>query len=83
MQMIMAFMTFTQVHVITQGGPNNATMLYSLYIYKQAFRYDHMGYACAMSWVMLAVIALITFVLFRTSRFWVFRPGRSSEEGML
>ena len=49
MQTISAFMTFTQAMIITGGGPNNSTMLYALYVYNQAFKYNDMGYACAMS----------------------------------
>lgn len=54
------------------GGPNNSTMLYALYVYNQAFKYNDMGYACAMSWFMLVVMGLITFIIFKTSKFWVF-----------
>ncbi|MCR5735347.1 MAG: sugar ABC transporter permease [Lachnospiraceae bacterium] len=75
MQTIQAFMSFTQAFVITQGGPNNGTLLYALNVYNQAFKYDHMGYACAMSWFMLVVMSLITLVIFKTSRFWVFSEG--------
>ena len=72
MQTISAFMAFTQAFIITQGGPNNATMMYALYVYKQAFTYNNMGYACAMSWFMLVVMSIITLVIFKTSRMWVF-----------
>lgn len=48
MQTISAFMAFTQAMIITNGGPNNSTMLYALYVYNQAFKYNDMGYACAM-----------------------------------
>lgn len=72
MQTISAFMTFTQAYVITGGGPNNGTMLYALNVYNQAFKYNKMGYACAMSWVMLVVMSIITLVIFKTSKFWVF-----------
>lgn len=72
MQTINAFMTFTQAYIITEGGPNNATMLYALYVYNQAFRYNDMAYACAMSWIMLVIISVITLVIFKTSKFWVF-----------
>ncbi len=75
MQTIQAFMSFTQAFVITQGGPNNGTMLYALNVYNQAFKYNHMGYACAMSWFMLIVMSIITLVIFKTSRFWVFSEG--------
>jgi len=45
MQTISAFMAFTQAFVITKGGPNDGTMMYALYVYNQAFRYNDMGYA--------------------------------------
>lgn len=72
MQTISAFMAFTQAFIITQGGPNNATMMYALYVYNQAFKYNNMGYACAMSWFMLVVMSIITLVIFKTSKMWVF-----------
>lgn len=72
MQTISAFMVFTQAFIITQGGPNDSTMMYALYVYNQAFKYNNMGYACAMSWFMLIVMSLITLVIFKTSKFWVF-----------
>lgn len=77
MHTIQAFMTFTQAFIITGGGPNNSTMLYALNVYNQAFQYDHMGYACAMSWVMLVVMALVTLVIFKTSKMWVFSEADS------
>ncbi len=72
MQTISAFMAFTQAFIITQGGPNNSTMMYSLYVYNQAFKYNNMGYACAMSWFMLVVMSAITLIIFKTSKMWVF-----------
>lgn len=72
MQTISAFMVFTQVAVMTAGGPNNATNVYAYNVYKQAFSYNNMGYACAMSWFMLAVMSVITLVIFKTSKMWVF-----------
>lgn len=77
MQTISAFMAFTQAFVITQGGPNNGTMMYALYVYNQAFKYNNMGYACAMSWIMLMVMSIITLVIFKTSKFWVFSESDS------
>ncbi|MBR6325723.1 MAG: sugar ABC transporter permease [Lachnospiraceae bacterium] len=78
MQTISAFMTFTQAFIITGGGPNNATMLYALNVYNQAFKYNKMGYACAMSWFMLVVMSIITFLIFKTSKFWVFSEADQS-----
>ena len=72
MQTITAFMAFTQAFVITQGGPNDATNFYALYVYNHAFKWSNMGYASAMSWLMLVLISGITLILFKSSKFWVF-----------
>lgn len=72
MQTISAFMTFTQVAVMTGGGPNNSTLVYALYVYNQAFKYNDMGYACAMSWFMLVVMSIVTLIIFKSSKMWVF-----------
>ncbi len=74
MQTISAFMTFVPAYIISkgEGGPLDGTMLYSLYLFRQAFMFNNMGYASAMAWVMLIFIGIITFILFKTSKFWVF-----------
>ena len=50
---------FDQVFVMTQGGPANATETISLYIYQTAFAFTNVGYATAMSFVLLVVTTLI------------------------
>ncbi len=77
MQTISAFMVFTQAKIITEGGPNNETMMYALYVYKTAISYDRMGYACAMSWVMLVIMVIVTLIIFKTSKKWVFSEADS------
>lgn len=77
MQTISAFMSFTQAFVITKGGPNDATNFYALYMYDHAFKYYEMGYASAMSWIMLVIMSLITWVIFKTSKHWVFSEADS------
>ncbi len=72
MQTISAFMTFTQAFVITSGGPKDATNFYALYMYNNAFSYRNMGYASAMSWIMLVVISIVTLIIFKSSKYWVF-----------
>nr|WP_175480433.1 sugar ABC transporter permease [Gracilibacillus ureilyticus] len=73
MQTIGAFMTFVPAFIISKGtgGPLDGTLLYSLYLFKQGFEFFHMGYASAMAWVMLIIIAILTSVIFLSSRFWV------------
>ena len=75
MQLISSFMVFTQAFVITKGGPNDATMYYALYVYKQGINNRNMGYASAMSWVMLVIMSVITAIVFKTSKHWVFNEA--------
>jgi multiple sugar transport system permease protein len=69
-----SFQSFTQAYVISggRGGPVDTTLLYSLYLYNQAFQQLQMGYASAMAWILLVGIALLTGIIFWSSRFWVF-----------
>ncbi len=71
MQIISGFMVFTQAFVVTGGGPLDTTRFYSLYLYDQAFRNFKMGYASAMAWVLLLIIAFFTALAFRSSSMWV------------
>jgi multiple sugar transport system permease protein len=57
--------TFDQVYLMTQGGPGYSTYTNAFYLYSQAFRYFHYGYAAAYAWVIFAVIAVATFLQFR------------------
>ena len=77
MQLISSFMVFTQAFVITGGGPNDATMFYALYVYKQGINSRNMGYASAMSWVMLVIMSVITLIVFKTSNHWVYSESES------
>ncbi len=73
MQLISAFMTFTPAYIISRGtgGPLDNTLLYSLYLYRRAFEFYEMGYASAMAWIMLILIAVLTLIIFKTSSMWV------------
>ncbi|MFS8501010.1 MAG: sugar ABC transporter permease [Caldicoprobacter sp.] len=76
MQLINGFMIFTQGLIITGGGPLNTTLFYALYLYRKAFQYYQMGYGCAMAWVMLVVVGILTALLFKTSKFWVYYEAK-------
>jgi multiple sugar transport system permease protein len=69
MQMISAFQSFTQAFVISggSGGPLDSTMFYSLYLYLKGFGFSEMGYASAMAWILLLIIAALTALSFRVS----------------
>ena len=72
MQMIAGFRVFTQAFVITGGNPLDSTLFYALYLYRRAFNDLQMGYASAMAWVLLLIIAFFTAISFALSRYWVF-----------
>ncbi len=74
LQMIGAFQAFTPAYVISDGlgGPVDSTLFYTLYLYQEGFTSFRMGYASAMAWVLLGVIAIFTALQFLVSRFWVF-----------
>jgi multiple sugar transport system permease protein len=73
--MIAAVQVFDAAYVMTEGGPNNATMFYIFYLYSKAFKESQLGYASALAWILFIVILIVTVVLFRTSRQWVFYEG--------
>jgi len=73
MQMISAFQSFTQAYIISggTGGPIDSTLFYTLHLYNKGWPYREMGYASAMAWVLLVIIAFFTAIIFRTSDAWV------------
>ena len=72
MQLITALQNFTSAFVITGGGPNKGTYVLGMKLYTDAFKYYKMGYACATSWMMFALIMILTLILFATSKKWVY-----------
>lgn len=74
MQSIVAFQAFTPSFIISNGsgGPVGSTLFYTLYLYQKAFTEFQMGYASALAWILVAMIAAITAVTFLSSRRWVF-----------
>ena len=59
------FQWFAEPLVMTEGGPNNSTLFYSLNLYQNAFQFFKMGYASAMAWVLLVIALFIIFLLFK------------------
>ncbi len=83
LQMIQAFQVFTPAFAVSagKGGPADSTLVYTLYLYDRGFTASHMGYASAMAWALLLAIGVVTAVLFRTSRAWVFYANDNNEGG--
>ncbi len=69
-----SFQVFTPIFVITvgRGGPNYASLVYVLYLFQNAFRNFRMGYAAAQAWILFLVILLLTLLVLKISRSWVY-----------
>ncbi len=73
LQIINSFQAFTPAFIVSggTGGPIDSTLFYTLYLYIQGFANFRMGYASAMGWILLVIIAAVTAVAFLTGRYWV------------
>ena len=69
-----AFQSFTQAFVVSdgRGGPSDSTLFFTLYLYQQGFVNFNMGYASALAWLLLLIIAAFTAINFWASKFWVY-----------
>jgi multiple sugar transport system permease protein len=73
-----SFQVFTAAFIITQGGPANATLFYSLYLYRSAFQQMQMGYASALAWILFVIILLATIVQLLAAKYWVYYEGEAA-----
>ena len=75
-----SFQSFTNALIMTNGGPSQASLFYVLYIYRNAWEYNQMGYAAALAWILFAVILLVVMVTFRATASRVFYAGGAAGE---
>ena len=76
----LALQEFNAPFIITQGGPRNSTVLISMLIYNTAFQQKEMGMACALTWVFLIVVSVISTLIFISQKYWVYYNDNSQEE---
>ncbi len=72
MGIIGTFQYFAEPMVLTKGGPAHSTEFFNLYLYNNAFKYQKMGYASALAWILFVIILLLTMLVFKSSDMWVF-----------
>ncbi len=72
--LIGVFQTFTPAFIAAgaNGGPLQSGLFYMLYIYNRAFVTLRMGYASALAWILTAFILVVTILVLRSSRYWVY-----------
>ncbi|MFC5449087.1 carbohydrate ABC transporter permease [Paenibacillus aestuarii] len=75
MSLIGAFQVFNQAYIMTEGGPNDSSLFYVYYLYRTAFTETKIGYASALAWILFFVVMILTFIVFKTSRKWVYYEG--------
>lgn len=76
----MALQEFNAPFIITQGGPRNATALISVMIYNTAFQKKDMGMACALTWIFMIIVSVISAAMFLSQKYWVFYSNDSQED---
>jgi sn-glycerol 3-phosphate transport system permease protein len=60
-----SFQTFGQIDLLTQGGPNNHTLVLIYYIYQAAFQQNNYGLAAVLSVALFVILLILTVVQFR------------------
>lgn len=75
MSFIGSFQVFSQAYIMTSGGPNNSSLFYVYYMYREAFQYGNLGVSSALGWILFLIILLLTLIVFKTSAVWVFYEG--------
>jgi multiple sugar transport system permease protein len=74
MSVIWSLQVLAPPMIMTRGGPDNATLTYSMYVYKTAFEFGRMGYASALAWVQILItIVLAAGVVLASRRFVHYR----------
>jgi multiple sugar transport system permease protein len=72
MGLINSFQVFSQSYIMTGGGPNNASLFYVYYLYREAFSNSKIGSACAIGWVLFMIILVLTLLVLKSSSLWVY-----------
>ncbi|HEV8534583.1 MAG TPA: sugar ABC transporter permease [Candidatus Limnocylindria bacterium] len=65
---LLAFKVFAEVKIMTEGGPENSTLMTVYYIYKKAFVFLDLGYAFALAVVLMAILVVIALLQGRLLR---------------
>jgi multiple sugar transport system permease protein len=67
-----AFQLFNQPYILTKGGPVDATRTVAMVIFQNAFQFSRMGYASCVAWCLFVVIMVVTVIIQKSSKKWVF-----------
>lgn len=72
---IAALQEFQTPFILTEGGPNNASLFMVLYLYRNAFQWFQMGYASAIAWLLFIFVLILSLLIVKSSSAWVHYEG--------
>lgn len=72
---ISALQEFQTPFILTEGGPNNASLFMVLYLYRNAFQWFQMGYASAIAWLLFIFVLILSLLIVKSSSAWVHYEG--------
>jgi multiple sugar transport system permease protein len=78
-----AFQVFQEGYIFSgngSGNPAGSLLFYNLYLWNQAFKNFKTGYADAMCWFLFAIVMLLTALVQKTSKKWVFYEEGSHDD---
>ncbi|EMS70288.1 carbohydrate ABC transporter permease [Ruminiclostridium cellobioparum] len=78
MAIIGSFQIFTQAYIMTNGGPNDASLFFVFYLYREAFQRSNMGYASALAWILFIIIVVFSAIILKTQNKWVYYEGEKA-----
>ncbi|MBN2980943.1 carbohydrate ABC transporter permease [Cohnella algarum] len=75
MTVIGSLKVFSQIYVMTQGGPSNSTKVLVYYIWETAFKLYDLGYASAVAFILFCIILVFTLIQWQLRKRWVFHES--------
>ena len=78
---IISLQEFQTPYILTSGGPANASLFIVLYLYRNAFQWFKMGYASAIAWIIFFYVLVLSLLVLRSSKAWVYYEGSLKGRG--
>ena len=69
---VSSFQTFTEIRVMTEGGPGESSNVLIWYLWENAFVFLKLGISAAVAWIMFVILMALTGIQFRVGRRWVY-----------
>ncbi|MDZ7548711.1 carbohydrate ABC transporter permease, partial [Clostridium perfringens] len=67
MGIIKGLQAFSEIYIMTAGGPNNASNMMVPYLFDNAFKFYKMGYASSISWILFIIIIVFSLIVYKSS----------------